>query len=47
VIVGLLLRRLVFDRGIATPFIIVATITLGVLLAVGRLLSQKLNAKTS
>ena len=47
VIIGLLLRRLVFDRGIATPFIIVATITLGVLLAVGRLLSQKLNAKTS
>ena len=47
VIVGLLLRRLVFDRGIATPFIIVATITLGVLLAIGRLLSQKLNAKTS
>ena len=47
VIVGLLLRRLVFDRGIATPFIIVATITLGVLLAVGRLLSQKLNAKTN
>ena len=47
VFVGLLLRRVVFDRGIATPFIIVATITLGVLLAVGRLLSQKLNAKTS
>ena len=47
VIVGLLLRRLVFDRGIATPFIIVATITLGVLLALSRLLSQKLNAKTS
>ena len=47
VIVGLLLRRLVFDRGIATPFIIVATITLGVLFALGRLLSRKLNAKTS
>ena len=47
VIVGLLLRRLVFDRGIATPFIIVATITLGVLLALGRLLSRKLTAKTS
>ena len=42
VIVGLLLRRLVFDRGIATPFIIVATITLGVLLGVGRLLSKRL-----
>ena len=42
VIIGLLLRRLVFDRGIATPFIIVATITLGVLLGVGRLLSKRL-----
>jgi hypothetical protein len=47
VIVGLLLRRSVFDRGIATPFIIVATITLGVLLSLGRLLSRKLSAKTS
>ena len=42
VIVGLLVRRLVFDRGIAAPFIIVATITLGVLLGVGRLLSKRL-----
>jgi hypothetical protein len=47
VIVGLLLRRVVFDRGIATSFIIVATITLGVLLGLGRLLSRKLTAKTS
>lgn len=47
VFVGLLLRRLVFDRGIATAFIIVATITLGVLLGLGRKLSQKLSAKTS
>ena len=47
VIVGLLLRRVVFDRGIATAFIIVATITLGVLLGLGRLLSRKLSAKTS
>jgi hydrogenase/urease accessory protein HupE len=46
VIVGLLLRRLVFDRGIATPFIIVATITLGVLLALGRLLSRKISPRT-
>jgi hypothetical protein len=38
----LLLRRFVFDRGIATSFIIVATITLGVLLGVGRLLSKRL-----
>ncbi len=29
VIAGLLLRRFVFDRGTATPFIIVATATLG------------------
>lgn len=47
VVIGLLLRRLVFDRGIATPFVIVATITLGVLLGLGRLLSRKLSAKTS
>ena len=47
VVIGLLLRRLVFDRGIAIAFIIVATITLGVLLGLGRLLSRKLSAKTS
>jgi len=47
VAIGLLLRRLVFDRGIATAFIIVATITLGVLLGLGRLLSRKLSANTS
>ncbi|MFM7124138.1 MAG: DUF3054 domain-containing protein [Actinomycetes bacterium] len=47
VVIGLLLRRLVFDRGIATAFIIVATITLGVLLGLGRLLSRQLSAKTS
>ena len=47
VFIGLVLRRLVFDRGIATSFIIVATITLGVLLSLGRLLSRKLTAKTS
>ena len=47
VVIGLLLRRLIFDRGIATAFIIVATITLGVLLGLGRLLSRKLSAKTS
>ena len=44
---GLFLRRVVFDRGIATSFIIVATITLGLLLGLGRLLSRKLTAKTS
>ena len=47
VFVGLLLRRVVFDRGIATAFIIVATITLGVLLGLGRKLSKKLSPRTS
>jgi hypothetical protein len=47
VVIGLLLRRLIFDRGIATAFIIVATITLGVLLGLGRKLSHRLSAKTS
>ena len=47
VFVGLLLRRVVFDRGIATAFIIVAVITIGLLLGLGRLLSRKLSAKTS
>ena len=47
VFVGLLLRRVVFDRGIATAFVIVATITLGVLLGLGRTLSKKLSPKTS
>ena len=47
VVAGLLLRRVVFDRGIAMPFIIVATITLGLLLGVGRLLSRKLSATIS
>jgi hypothetical protein len=44
---GLFLRRVVFDRGIATAFIIVAVITIGLLLGLGRLLSRKLSAKTS
>lgn len=44
---GLFLRRVIFDRGIATAFIIVAVITLGLLLGLGRLLSRKLSAKTS
>ena len=47
VFIGLVLRRLVFDRGIATSFIIVATITLGVLIGLGRLVTRKLTAKTS
>ena len=44
---GLFLRRVVFERGIATAFIIVTVITLGLLLGLGRLLSGKLSAKTS
>ncbi|NCZ89415.1 MAG: DUF3054 domain-containing protein [Actinobacteria bacterium] len=47
VIVGLALRRLVFGDGIATPFIVVATITLGVLIALGRALAKWLSRSRS
>jgi len=47
VIVGLALRRVAFDDGIATPFIIVATITLGVLIALGRVLAKRLSRSRS
>jgi hypothetical protein len=47
VVAGLFLRNIVFDRGIATSFIIVATITLGVLIGLGRLLTRRLTAKIS
>ena len=47
IVAGLFLRKIVFDRGIATSFIIVATITLGVLIGLGRLVTRKLTAKTS
>ncbi len=47
VVGGLFLRRVIFDRGIAITFIIVAVISLGLLLGLGRLLSQKLSPKTS
>jgi len=47
VIVGLALRRLVFGDGIATPFIVVATITLGVLIVVGRALAKRLSRSRS
>jgi len=40
VIGGLLLRNLLFNRGIATPFIIVATLVLGVLLVGRRLIAR-------
>lgn len=42
VVVGLALRRLVFDRGIAPSFVIVATIVLGVFLLGWRGLATKL-----
>jgi hypothetical protein len=44
--VGLLLRKLVFERGIATPFIVVAAITLAILLSLGRLLSKRISPRT-
>ncbi len=47
VVGGLFLRRVIFDRGIAMAFIIVTVISLGLLLGLGRLLSQKLSPKTS
>ena len=47
VILGLALRRVVFGDGIATPFIIVATITLGVLIALGRALAKRLSRSRS
>ena len=40
VIGGLLLRNQLFNRGIATPFIIVATLVLGVLLVGRRLIAR-------
>lgn len=42
VVVGLLLRNLVFDRGIATTFIIVATLFLGAELLSWRALAVRL-----
>ena len=40
VVLGLALRNFLFDRGTATPFIIVATLVLGVLLVGRRLILQ-------
>ena len=42
VVLGLLLRNLVFDRGTATAFIIVTTLVLGVLLIGWRALARSL-----
>ena len=40
VVLGLVLRNLLFDRGTATPFVIVATVVLGVLLVGRRLIMR-------
>jgi hypothetical protein len=46
VVGGLFLRRVIFDRGIAIAFIIVAVISLGLLLGLGRLLSRRISPQT-
>lgn len=46
VVGGLFLRRVIFDRGIAIAFIIVAVISLGLLLGFGRLLSRRISPQT-
>lgn len=46
VVVGLLLRRLAFDRGIAVAFIIVATVTLGVFLVGWRAIARQMSRPT-
>ena len=43
VALGLALRNFLFDRGTATPFIIVATLVLGALIAARRLLSHSIS----
>ena len=44
VALGLVLRNFLFDRGTATPFIIVATLVLGTLIAARRLLSHRMSS---
>ena len=44
VVGGLLLRNLLFNRGTAMPFIIVATLVLGALIAARRLLSHRMSS---
>jgi hypothetical protein len=43
VAVGMVLRNLVFDRGTALPFIIVATLVLGVFLVGWRLVAARVS----
>lgn len=40
VVLGLVLRNLIFDRGTAAPFVVVAAVVLGVLLAGRRLIMR-------
>ncbi len=47
VVVGLLLRRFAFDRGIATAFIIVATLTLGLFLLGWRAIAKAVGRPSS
>ena len=47
VALGMILRRLVFDRGIAFAFIIVATISLAVLLLGWRAIATRLEKRTA
>jgi uncharacterized membrane protein YbjE (DUF340 family) len=47
VVVGMLLRNLVFDRGTATSFIIVATLFLGVVLLGWRVIFRRFRGSTT
>jgi hypothetical protein len=44
-VIGMLLRRFVFDDGTALPFVIVATVFLGALLVGWRLVAERLSAR--
>ena len=44
-VLGLALRNLLFDRGTATPFIIVATLVLGTLIAARRLPIHRMSSR--
>ena len=46
VVIGLVLRRVVFDRGIALAFIIVTTVTLAVLLIGWRSIARQMSTRT-
>ena len=45
VVLGLALRNLLFDQGTATPFIIVATLVLGALIAARRLPIHRMSSR--